>query len=83
VSFFLFFVSILLIPVSSLLDGRREERRRVIRDFFPNLAALAINTVSYYYANVVGLLRCRNQSVWVKTEHKVTTLEGEKSDEKN
>ncbi len=82
-SFLLFLLSILLIPVSSLLDGRREERRRVIRDFFPNIAALAINTVSYYYANVVGLLRSKNQSVWVKTAHKVTTLEGEPRDEEN
>ncbi len=82
ISFFLFLGSVLLLPISSLLDGKREERRRILVDFFPNLLALVINTVSYYYANVVGLFHCKNQSVWVKTAHKVTTMESDNATER-
>ena len=74
ISSYLFLFSIILIPVSSLLDGKKEEKKRVIIDFIPNILALLINTVSYYYANIVGLFRCGNQKVWVKTKHKVTSI---------
>ena len=74
ISSFLFFFSLILIPASSLIDGGKEEKRRVLIDFVPNILALLINTISYYYANVVGLFRCGNQKVWVKTKHKVTNI---------
>ncbi len=70
----LFLSSLTLIPISSLLDGGKEEKRRVLIDLIPNFLSLLINTVSYYYANVVGLFRCGNQKVWVKTKHKVTSI---------
>ncbi len=73
-STFLFYFSLILIPASSLIDGKKEEKRRVLIDFIPNMLALFINTVSYYYANVVGLFHCGNQKVWKKTAHKVTTM---------
>ena len=57
-----------------MIDGGKEEKRRVLIDFVPNILALLINTISYYYANVVGLFRCGNQKVWVKTKHKVTNI---------
>ena len=66
--------SILLFPISSLLDGKKEEKRRVLIDFFPNLLGTAIHTVVYFYANIMGLLHCGNQKVWKKTAHKVTTM---------
>lgn len=74
ISSVLFISSLLFIPISSLMDGKKEEKRRVLIDFIPNILALAINTISYYYANVVGLFRCGNQKVWVKTKHKVTAI---------
>ncbi len=73
-SSFLFLFSLILIPISSLLDGGREEKRRVLIDLIPNFLAIFINTISYYYANIVGLFRCGNQKVWVKTKHKVTSI---------
>ena len=66
--------SILLFPISSLLDGTKQEKRRVVIDFFPNLLGTAIHTVVYFYANIVGLFHCRNQKVWRKTAHKVTSM---------
>jgi hypothetical protein len=69
-----FAITILLIPVSSLLDGKREEKRRVLIDFIPNVLSILVNAASYYYANFAGLFRCGNQKVWVKTKHKVTSI---------
>ena len=66
--------SILLFPISSLLDGTKEEKRRVLIDFFPNLLGATIHTVIYFYANIMGLLHCGNQKVWKKTAHKVTSM---------
>ncbi len=66
--------SILLFPISALLDGTKEEKRRVLIDFFPNLLGAVIHTVIYFYANIMGLLHCGNQKVWRKTAHKVTTM---------
>jgi len=71
----LFIVSLLMFPVSSLLDGKKEEKKRVLIDFIPNMISLAINAISYYYANIIGLFNCKNQTVWKKTVHKVTTME--------
>ena len=73
-SVFLSVFSILLFPISSLLDGTKQEKKRVVIDFFPNLLATAIHTVVYFYANIVGLCCCGNQKVWRKTAHKVTTM---------
>lgn len=69
--------SILLFPISSLLDGTKTEKKRVVIDFIPNIIASLIHTVIYFYADIVGLLHCRNQKVWKKTAHKVTTMERE------
>ncbi len=74
VSLAMMILSILFIPISSLMDGKKEEKRRVIIDFIPNILSLFINALSYIYANVIGLFRCRNQKVWVKTKHKVTSI---------
>lgn len=67
--------SILLLPISSLLDGKKKEKKRVLIDLIPNIIATWIHSVIYYYACLIGLLHCRNQKVWKKTTHKVTTME--------
>ncbi len=69
--------SILLFPISSLLDGTKTEKKRVLIDFIPNLLATYIHTFIYFYASIVGLFKCGNQKVWKKTVHKVTTMKAE------
>ena len=66
--------SILLLPISSLLDGKKREKQRVLIDLIPNLFATMIHSVIYYYACVIGLIHCKNQRVWKKTAHKVTNM---------
>lgn len=75
----LFFFSVLVFPISSLLDGKQNERRRVLIDLIPNLIATAIMMLVYFYSNIVGLFNCKNQTVWKKTTHKITKLEEDKS----
>jgi len=71
----LFFFSVLVFPLSSLYDGKRAERRRVVIDFIPNLIATAIMMLVYFYSNIIGLINCRNQTVWKKTTHKIVAVE--------
>ena len=75
VSMSLFIFSLLLFPLSSLLDGNKKEKRRVLIDFIPNIIATFIHSAIYCYADIVGLLHCGNQKVWKKTAHRVTTME--------
>ncbi len=73
--------SILMFPVSSLYDGGKQEKKRVLIDFIPNMIAMAIFMGIYMYANVIGLFKCSNQKVWRKTAHKVVALEGGEDEE--
>lgn len=73
----LFYGSLALFPISSLLDGTPKEKRLVLLEFIPNMIANAIAIFVYFYANVMGLLKCRNQTVWKKTVHKVTVMSEE------
>ena len=75
----LFYGTLLLFPISSIMDGTPRERRMAIIDFIPNMIANLIAIFVYFYANIRGLLGCRNQTVWKKTAHKVTNMidEGE------
>ncbi len=75
VSMSLFIFSLLLFPLSSLLDGNKKEKKRVLIDFIPNIIATFIHSAIYCYADIVGLLHCGNQKVWKKTAHRVTTME--------
>ena len=67
--------SLLLFPLSSLLDGNSKEKKRILIDFIPNLIATLIHSAIYCYADIVGLLHCGNQKVWKKTVHRVTTMD--------
>lgn len=64
----------LIIPISSLLDGPKEEKKRVLIDFIPNVIAVAIASVIYTISSFLGLIHCKNQKVWRKTAHKVTAM---------
>ena len=70
----LFIFSLLIFPISSLLDGTKKEKRRVLIDFIPNLIATVVMMLVYFYSNIAGLLHCKNQTVWKKTAHSVTTM---------
>jgi hypothetical protein len=74
VSTCLFYATLLLFPVSSLLDGPTKEKKMVLIEFIPNMLANIIGIFVYFYANIVGLIHCKNQSVWKKTMHKVTEM---------
>lgn len=66
--------TILLFPISSLYDGPRKEKHWILIDFIPNMIANFLVALICIYADVVGLFKCGNQKVWVKTKHKVTAI---------
>ena len=67
--------TIALLPISSAMDGKKNEKKRVLIDLIPNVLATWLHSLIYFYACVVGLLHCGNQKVWKKTVHKVTNME--------
>ncbi|MBO5906841.1 MAG: glycosyltransferase family 2 protein [Clostridia bacterium] len=73
-STWIFYFSIALFPISSLLDGPKKEKQLFLIEFIPNMIANYIGIFVYFYANAVGLFQCKNQTVWKKTVHKVTAM---------
>ncbi len=73
--------SVLMFPVSSLYDGNKQEKKRVLLDFIPNMIAMFIFMAIFIYSNVIGLFKCPNQKVWKKTAHKVVALEDGQDEE--
>lgn len=69
--------SFAIIPLSSIYDGNIREQKNVIFEFFPNLFAFLFYSLVSTYSAFVGLIKCGNQKVWKKTEHKVTNLKNE------
>lgn len=67
--------SALIVPIASLYDGTKEEKKRVIIDFIPNVLSLYLIAVIDVFAGIRGLFKCGNQKVWVKTAHKLTKME--------
>lgn len=64
----------LIIPISSILDGPKQEKKRVLLEFIPNFIAIIIASLIYSIANIIGFFNCGNQKVWRKTAHKVTAM---------
>ena len=64
---------IVLVPISSLYDGTKEEKKKTLLMFVPNYFCFMISNAVYIYASIVGLFKCGNQKVWRKTVHKVTS----------
>lgn len=67
--------SILVIPLSSLYDGSKEEKRRIFIDLIPNIIAMYLIGFIDLIICYPGLFKCWNQKVWKKTEHSVTSLD--------
>lgn len=68
-------LSLFLYPLSSLYSGTKQEKKRVLIDFIPNMLAVYAMTAFDALACVVGLFKCGNQRVWKKTAHKYTALD--------
>lgn len=67
-------LSFLLIPLSSLKDGRSDEKKHIIRDFIPNMISIYLVSLIDIVAGFIGLFKCGNQKVWAKTAHKITEM---------
>lgn len=67
----------LLIPITTLYDGSRQDKRSLLKDYIPNVISLLVLSVVQIIASTVGLIKCGNQRVWKKTHHEVTTMDRE------
>ncbi len=72
-------LSIAVVPLASLYDGKEEERKHILRDFIPNLIGIYLIGVIDMIIVYPGLFKCYNQKVWRKTTHCVTTMNEEKA----
>ena len=68
----------LIIPLSSVYDGTKEEKKRILPELIPNIIAIVLVSVIDIFASFVALFKWPNQKTWKKTQHKVTQLSGEK-----
>ncbi len=73
------YVQILL---ASLYDGSPKEKKRALLELIPNIVAITIYAWTFVYSALIGLFKCRNQRVWKKTVHKITTMENESQPQK-
>ncbi len=67
----------ILVPLSSLYDGKMWEKKRVLISLIPDEIAYIFYTFTYIPITVIGLFKCHNQKTWKKTSHKVTKMECE------
>ena len=75
--------SLLIVPISSLLDGKEDEKKRVLIELIPNILSIYIISAIDMYTSTVGLFMCGNQKTWKKTAHKITSIKGGKFEENN
>ncbi len=66
---------ILLIPISSLYDGTKQEKKRILIDFLPNVISMFVLSYIIIFSAIRGLFLCGNQRTWAKTKHRVTEME--------
>ncbi len=67
-------LSILLIPLASLYDGKPKEKKRVLIEFIPNVISIYLITAIDIITSIMGLCKCGNQKTWKKTVHKINTI---------
>ena len=75
VSIALLVLSIVVIPVASLYDGPKEEKKRILIDVIPNVISIYFIAIIDMLIGFPGLFKCGNQKVWKKTAHKITTMD--------
>ena len=75
VSYVLLGLSIVVIPIASLFDGPKEEKRRIFIDVIPNVISIYFIAIVDMLIGFPGLFKCGNQKVWKKTAHQITTMD--------
>ena len=68
-------LTIAVIPLSSLYDGSKEEKKHILRDLIPNIIGIYLVGLIDLLIGCPGLFKCGNQKVWKKTTHCVTSLD--------
>ena len=68
-------LTIIVVPLSSIYDGPKEEKKRIFIDLIPNLIGLYLVGLIDMIIGFPGLFKCGNQKVWRKTTHKVTSMD--------
>ena len=74
-NYFISALSIIVIPLASVYDGSKEEKKNVIKDFIPNMLAMYLICIIDLIIGFPGLFKCGNQKVWKKTTHCMTTVD--------
>ena len=75
VSYVLLGLSIVVIPIASLFDGPKEEKKRILIDVIPNVISIYFIAIVDMLIGFPGLFKCGNQKVWKKTAHQITTMD--------
>ena len=68
-------LSLIVVPASSLYDGSKDEKKRILIDFVPNVVGLYLVGLIDMIIGFPGLFKCGNQKVWKKTTHKVVSMD--------
>lgn len=68
-------LTIAVIPLSSLYDGSKEEKKNILKDLIPNIIGIYLVGFIDLLIGYPGLFKCGNQKVWKKTTHCVTSLD--------
>ena len=68
-------LSIIVIPIASLFDGSKEERRSIWKDLIPNVFSIYFIGIVDMIIGYPGLFKCWNQKVWKKTAHCMTSVD--------
>ncbi len=68
-------LTIAVIPLSSLYDGSKEEKKNILKDLIPNIIGIYLVGLIDLLIGYPGLFKCGNQKVWKKTTHCVTSLD--------
>ena len=65
----------IIYPSAVILDGPPLEKKRFLKDYFMNIIAIFLSGIVFTVSSISGLLKYRNQSIWKKTTHSVTSME--------
>ena len=68
-------LTIAVIPLSSLYDGSKEEKKDILKDLIPNIIGIYLVGFIDLLIGYPGLFKCGNQKVWKKTAHQITTMD--------
>lgn len=67
-------LSLIAIPIASMIDGTKQEKKRLLKDAIPNILCLYLVSLFDLITTWPGLFKSYNQKVWKKTAHNITSL---------